>query len=163
MSSTTEIKEQIKELKSQEKQAKMLLNRKNKDYQKYKMLMEEHPVFAIITEQERDRQFDSFEELVEDSCWRNTKFDKTDWEFMFLELGYKDTEFFNAFMSWDKDIHFERCCICYDYYNNNKPNKKQQKMRNCSHHSCYTCYLQLKTVDEYRICMICRESEKPKL
>jgi len=159
MSSTIEIKEQIKELQLQERQAQKLLNKKKKDYERYKFLLGEHPVFTVITDNKDN--YNSFEELIGDIGYDNDYFSKTDFEFMFLELGYKDTDFFNAFMSYNNETELEKCCICYDYYNNNKPNKKKKIMRNCRHHSCYSCYINLKTVNEYKICMICRQSENP--
>lgn len=168
MSSTIEIKEQIKELQSQERQAQKLIAKKKKDYQRYKLYIEENPTFAIITQQQQSGyECHSFEELVKHYDWDNKNFENCDWEFMFLELGYKDTEFFSAFMSWDweKDNQYEKCCICYDYYNYNANSvyKKKQDMKNCSHNCCYGCYINLKTINEYRICMVCRQSENPML
>jgi hypothetical protein len=161
MSSTIEIKEQIKALQLQERESQKLLNKKKKDYERYKFLLAEHPVFGFITD--NIDNYDSFEALIADCCYDNDHYNKTEFELIFLELGFKDTEFFSAFMSWDKETEFEKCCICYDYYNKNNSSKNQKKMRNCRHHCCYSCYLKLNMENEYKICMICRKSEKPRV
>jgi hypothetical protein len=62
-------------------------------------------------------------------------------------------------------VEKEECCICYEEYN--KKERKKRRMRNCSHICCKECYMNIpKTkrykTKRYKVCMICRISEKPK-
>ena len=83
---------------------------------------------------------------------------------IFNELKFKDIEFFNKFIQWDKGmlkipLKNRKCSICLDYYSNSACIKK---FKNCIHTCCTTCYPQIHAQpDGFKCCGECRTSEKP--
>lgn len=158
---TIELKEQMKVLRVQQREAEKKVNKIKKDFKVWNMLMNEHPAFCWVNNLKG--KFSTFEELITEHDWRNTKFrNREEWEFIFQELGFQDTEFFTAFMSWTgkESIEDRKCCVCMDYYNGTAKTKK--KFANCSHSICKECYTHLRPTTGYKSCVVCRESEKPK-
>jgi len=106
---------------------------------------------------------DSFEELVVSNDFTNEGY-PLDWELIFNELKFKDIEFFNKFIQWDKGmsripLKNRKCSICLDYYSNSACIRK---FKNCIHMCCTTCYPQIHLQrDGFKCCGECRTSEKP--
>lgn len=161
---TIELKEQMKILREQEKVAKKEVGRIKKEYLYWKELMTKNTTFCYVNNW-KDK-YTSFEALITEQNWRNTRYNKAEWDFLFTELGYTDTEFFSAFMNWKPamfniPIADRKCPICIEWLNDTT--KVKQKFKNCIHHCCGGCYNTLrKERDGFKKCVICRESEKPK-
>ena len=106
---------------------------------------------------------DSFEELVVSNGFDNNGY-LLDWELIFNELKFKDIEFFNKFIQWDKGmskipLKNRKCSICLDYYSNSAC---ITKFKNCIHTCCTTCYPQIHLQrDGFKCCGECRTSEIP--
>ena len=159
---TIELKEQIKLLREQQKQVEKIMNKKKKLYDTWETMLRQHPSFCYVNNWKN--KYSSFEALIIDQDFKNTRMEKTEFEFLFNELGFTDTEFFTKFMNWDKimfDIPIEdrKCSVCISYYNSTK---LQKKFMNCCHKVCNECYTQIIKKDGYRCCVICRQSERPK-
>lgn len=161
---TIELKEQMKILREQEKVVKKEVARIKKEYLYWKELMTKNNVF-IYANNLKDK-YTSFEALIIETEWRNTRLSKAEWDFLFTELGYTDTDFFTAFMSWTPfmlsfPIADRKCSICMEWYNDTT--KVKNKFKNCNHYCCGGCYNQVrKSEDGFKNCVICRESEQPK-
>jgi hypothetical protein len=162
MTTSIELKEQMKVLKQQQREAEKVMTKMKKEYKIWKTLMNEHSSYVYVNNW-KDR-YDSFEALIIEQKWTNTRMAKEEFEFLFTELGFTDTDFFTTFMNWTPtmfNMPFEdrRCSICIEYYSTTKTPKK---FVNCNHKVCIICYNQIRKKDGYRCCVICRESEKPK-
>ena len=160
---TIELKEQMKFLRQQEREAKKEIAKIKKEYLYWKELIAKNSVFFSVYN--LFDKYDSFEELIVDNNWTNTKYSKVEWEFLFNELKYSDTDFFAAFMNWKPNMFNvplidRKCSICMDWYNDIKV---RTKFKNCDHYCCELCYNKLrKESDGFKRCIICRESERPK-
>ena len=163
MSTSIELKEQIKLLKYQQQQKDKELNKMKKEFKLWKELMNQHTSFVYANNWKG--KYTSFEALIIDQKWKNSGMNRNEFEFLFSELGYTDTEFFTTFLQWEPimfntPIEDRKCCVCISYY---CATKSSYKFRNCSHKICAECYTQLrKKGDGFKCCVICRESEKPK-
>ena len=162
MTTAIELKEQIKVLRVQQREADKAFAKKQKDYNIMSLLVDENKCFLWVYDSKG--KFATFEEFIKNKGWQNNTFSNLDYEFMFKQLEFPDEDFFRTFMSWNKDIFampFEdrKCCVCMDYYTDKKAPKK---FANCSHYCCLTCYKQLRPVSGYKLCVMCRASEKPK-
>lgn len=161
---TIELKEQMKLLRQQEKEAKKEVAKIRKEYLLWKELMSKNRTFCCVNNW-KDK-YTSFEALITENNWKNTIFKKAEWDFLFTELGYTDTDFFSVFMNWkpamfNLPIVDRKCSVCMDWYNDTT--KVRTKFKNCNHYSCGVCYHRLrKERDGFKKCVICRESEKPK-
>jgi hypothetical protein len=163
MNTSIGLKEQIKALKQPQKEAEKKQKKMKKDFDIWNNTMSIHPSYFYVKYWKN--KYDSFETLVRLNNWTNRKMYIEEFEFLFTQLGYTDTEFFITFMSWPFSIFnipFEdrKCAICLSYYNTTT--KAMKKFKNCSHNCCVNCYSQLQTIGGYKCCVICRESEKPK-
>lgn len=158
---TIELREQMNALKNQQKLAKKEMNKVKKDYEKFQQLIRDNIAFRYITRFEM-KFYGSFEDMVQEEDWTNTEMDKIQFEMLFQGLGFRDVEFFTAFMAFDKKklIHFHEsdrnCPVCFERYNRYKP---YRKFTNCQHICCVECYVKLPKTDNYRCCVICRQSE----
>jgi hypothetical protein len=127
------------------------------------MLIAQHPSFRYVYLY--DNKFDTFEELIIETKWTNSKFkNREEFEFLFNELGFTDIEFFRTFMEWppltfNSNMEDRKCCVCMEYYNVRM--KTKRKFSNCVHAVCVECYSNLQKVSGYKSCVICRQSEKP--
>lgn len=162
MTTTIELKEQMKALRQQEKEAKKEVAKIKKEYLYWKELMSKNGTFCYVNNW-KDK-FPSFEDMIRDTKWKNNRFTKAEWDFLYTELGYTDTDFFTAFMGWDNgmfklQIEDRKCSICMGWYGKTHIPKK---FKNCDHFCCEVCYPQIRKTDGHRCCVICRESEKPK-
>lgn len=166
MATNVELKEQMKVLKAQQKLALRDVNRLKKDYKIWTMLMEQHRSFCYVKNWKS--KYNSFKQLIVENKWTNTIMNKIEFEFLFTELGFKDVEFFTAFIKGeqsglDTSAEDNTCCVCYNEYTLTG-DKSSRKFRNCSHSVCYGCYGKLRTeINGYRTCVMCRISENPRL
>lgn len=153
-----ELKEQIKLLRAEQNKIRKETNKKIDDYHKWCDMRKKNKCFPFIYFCSEIR-YDSFWDMIYEEELSNNKFSKTDWEIVFKLLGYKDIEFFTAFINWEKEI-FEleledrKCNICFEWYNNT--NKKITKWGKCSHINCRECYDKIVN----KTCPLCRTIEK---
>ena len=160
---TIALKEQMAKLRAKVREKKKETADLKKEYTVWK---ENHNrwAFHFIKEYQRrnEIQWDSFEEMVRINKFENTR-SPLDWELIFNELKFKDIEFFNKFIQWDKGmlkipLKNRKCSICLDYYSNSACIKK---FKNCIHTCCTTCYPQIHAQpDGFKCCGECRTSEK---
>jgi FtsZ-binding cell division protein ZapB len=161
---TIALKEQMANLRAKLREKK----KETADLKKeYKVWKENHDrwAFNFINGYEcgDEEHCDSFEELVVSNEFENNGY-LLDWELIFNELKFKDIEFFNKFIQWDKGMFKipsknRKCSICLDYYSNSTCIKK---FKNCKHTCCTTCYPQIHLQrDGFKCCGECRTSEKP--
>ena len=160
MTTSIELKESLKVLKEQQKAAEKELNKIKKEFNIYKQNVTKYNAFAYASNFKN--KYDSFEALITEQKWTNTKIRKVEYEFLFTELGFTDIEFFSTFMSWDKKmfevpIEDRKCVICLSYYN--FITKCPKKFENCVHKVCTECYPQIKRTNGFICCVICRKSE----
>jgi hypothetical protein len=157
-----ELKEQMKVLKAQQKENDKKLNAMKKEYDLWKGIMARQHTFCYVNNYAD--KYPSFEELVIQQNWKNTRFNPTEWEFLFTELKYTDADFFSIFMGWNTAIQNicwsdRKCSICLEYYTKDRT---MNKFVNCGHYCCNGCYKKLPKENGHRKCVICRESEAPK-
>jgi FtsZ-binding cell division protein ZapB len=161
---TIALKEQMAKLRAKVREKKKETADLKKEYTVWK---ENHNrwAFHFIKEYQRrnEIQWDSFEEMVRINKFENTR-SPLDWELIFNELKFKDIEFFNKFIQWDKGmlkipLKNRKCSICLDYYSNSACIKK---FKNCIHTCCAMCYPHIRAQpDGFKCCVECRTSEKP--
>lgn len=162
MATSIELKEQMKMLKQQQRDAEKEQKKMKKDFEMWRRLLNEHQSFCDALNYRN--KYNSFEQLIVNEKWTNRRMDKKEFEFLFTQLRYTDTEFFTTFMNWDSNmfsmpIEDRKCSVCLSYYTTAKT---PQKFINCCHMVCNECYTQIaKKVDGYKCCVICRKSEKP--
>jgi hypothetical protein len=164
MTTSIELKESLKVLKEQQKAAEKELNKIKKEFNIYKQNVTKYNAFAYASNFKN--KYDSFEALITEQKWTNTKMRKVEYEFLFTELGFTDIEFFSTFMSWDKKmfeipIEDRKCVVCLSYYN--FITKCPKKFENCVHKVCTECYPQIKRTNGFISCVICRKSESEKV
>jgi len=160
---TIELNEQMIALRQEKKEAKKKVEKIKKDYDKWQQFMDENPTFVYVNNW-KDK-FKSFEDMIRDTKWINKRYNKAEWDFLFTELGYTDTDFFTAFMGWDNNMHKlaiddRKCNICMSWYGRTAIPKK---FKNCEHFTCEVCYDYIRRGEcGYKCCVICRKSEKTK-
>lgn len=161
MSTSIELKEMMKTIKQQQKAAEKEINKTKKEFHTWKTLMSKHSSFAYAFNFQD--KYDSFEELIIEQKWSNAKINKVEFEFLFTQLGFTDSEFFSTFMGWDKamfaiPIEDRKCSICLSYYNSKT--KPPKKFANCIHKVCTECYTHIRNTNGFKCCVICRKSEE---
>jgi hypothetical protein len=167
MTTSLELKESLKVLKELHTDAEKKLNKRKSElnkikneYSTYEEKRTKYKSFGLIT-MLKDK-YDSFEALITHRKWSNSQMSEVEYEFLFNELGFTDTEFFSTFMRWDKKmfevpIEDRKCVVCLSYYN--FKTKRPKKFANCVHKVCTECYPQIKSTDGFKCCVICRKSE----
>jgi hypothetical protein len=160
MTTSIELKESLKVLKEQQKVAEKELNKMKKEYYIYQKNVTKYNSFASAMNFKN--KYDSFEALITEQKWNNTRMRKVEYEFLFTQLGFTDIEFFSTFMSWDKTmfevpIEDRKCVVCLSYYN--FKTKSPKKFANCVHKVCTECYPQIRKTNGFKCCVICRKSE----
>lgn len=161
MTTTIELKEQMRLLREQQREIEKDQRKIKKEYDTWKMLMSQHLSFCYINNWQT--KYASFEELIKDNSWTNTYMKKQEFEFLFNGLKYTDIDFFTAFMSWSPDmfdlpLEDRKCAVCLSYYN--ATTKERRKFARCDHYCCVDCYNHLpKNIAGKKSCILCRKIE----
>ena len=161
---TIELKEQMKALKNQQKEANKQMTKIKKEYEMYRQLRRNNLAFRYAIAFEG--KYESFEELIHaNPDWDNQQMSKLQFEFLFNQLKYTDIRFFTMFMNWDYEIFDipiddRTCPVCFSYYTC-RGITRFNKFDKCKHMCCLGCYHKLSNPSGHKICVICRQSESP--